>query len=197
MRCIAFRCSGLFTERITLNFFTNPRAHPLELLILIGCRVAFASLTVGVTFYLTGSTLQPGTTAALAFYNIAFLGFYTMLTHSHIPISFGGRFNILIAGPVMHQIHHSAEARHMDKNLGGAPGHIFDWLFGTLYLPSKGETFVVGLNEVEYGANNPYRTPRDFFFEPFVYARRLLCRTEATDSETSTQVGEAKGETTV
>lgn len=158
----------------TLNFFTNPRAHPLELIILIGLRVAFGSLLVGMIYYLTGSTLMPGTTMALLFYNFVFLGSYTMLTHSHIPISFGGRFNIIIGGPVMHQIHHSAEIKHRDKNIGGAPTYIFDWLFGTLYIPQKGETFVVGLNEEEYGEKNPFRTVKDFYFEPFNHGVRHI-----------------------
>lgn len=154
----------------TLNFFTNPRAHPIELIILIASRMVFASALVGTAFYLSGTTLQPGTTTCLFVYNFVFLGPYTMLTHSHIPVSFGGRFNILIGGPVMHQIHHGADEKHHDKNIGGAPSYIFDWLFGTLYLPVKGEQIRFGLNDEEYGETNPHRTVRDFYLEPLTAA---------------------------
>lgn len=158
----------------TLNFFTNPRAHPIELLILIGSRLLCASVLAGTTFYLTGTTLQPGTTTGLFVYNFIFLGPYTMLTHSHIPVSFGGRFNILIGGPVMHQIHHGADEKHHDKNIGGAPTYIFDWIFGTLYLPEKGENIRYGLNDEEYGESNPHRTVKDFYLEPIITASNEL-----------------------
>jgi sterol desaturase/sphingolipid hydroxylase (fatty acid hydroxylase superfamily) len=100
-----------------------------------------------------------------------------MLTHSHIPVSFGGRFNILIGGPVMHQIHHGADEKHHDKNIGGAPTYIFDWLFGTLYLPVRGEKIRFGLNDEEFGPKNPHRTVKDFYLEPLVTAFKELRKT--------------------
>jgi hypothetical protein len=39
--------------------------------------------------------------------------------------------------------------------------------------------------------------PWDFFFEPFVYARRLLCRKNDAGSDIGADVGEARGETAV
>jgi sterol desaturase/sphingolipid hydroxylase (fatty acid hydroxylase superfamily) len=157
-----------------LNFFTNPRAHPLDLLILIGSRVLCASFMIGAACYVTGNSVATGTGSLLFIYNFVILAPYTMLTHSHIPLSFGGRFNILIGGPVMHQIHHSADKRHHDKNIGGAPTYIFDWLFGTLYLPVKGEALRFGLNDKEFGELNPHRTFRDFYLEPLVNAVQTL-----------------------
>ena len=51
---------------------------------------------------------------------------------------------------------------------------IFDWMFGTLYVPAKDEQYRWGLNEAERGDANPHRTLRDFYCEPFRYAKCLL-----------------------
>lgn len=46
-----------------------------------------------------------------------------------------------------HRIHHSIEPRHHDKNFG-AMTPLWDWLFGTLHMPAKGEWPEVGLKEI-------------------------------------------------
>jgi len=67
---------------------------------------------------------------------------------------------------VMHQIHHSAEVRHRDKNFSVTLG-LFDWIFGTMYIPEKGEVYRWGLNEEELGDKNPHLRLKDFYLEPF------------------------------
>jgi sterol desaturase/sphingolipid hydroxylase (fatty acid hydroxylase superfamily) len=47
-----------------------------------------------------------------------------------------------------HRIHHSLEARHHDRNFG-AMTPLWDWLFGTLYMPASDEWPDVGLAELE------------------------------------------------
>ena len=73
----------------------------------------------------------------------------------------------------MHQLHHSAELRHRDRNFGTQLA-IFDWLFGTLYIPAAREQYRLGLNEQELGDNNPHVRLRDFYLEPAGHAWRLL-----------------------
>jgi len=157
----------------TLSFFTNPRAHPIEYVILTVTRLGGAALGTGLALYLTGTPLLPATTSTLAFVNVYVIGTYAYLSHSHMPIAFGRRFNIIIGGPVMHQLHHSAEVHHRDKNLGGTT-YIFDWLFGTLYLPKEGEVYRWGLNDEEYGERNPYQRYRDFYLEPLLDGWRYI-----------------------
>ena len=43
-----------------------------------------------------------------------------------------------------HRIHHSLEPRHFDRNFGAATP-LWDWMFGTLYMPSENEWPEVGL----------------------------------------------------
>ena len=41
----------------------------------------------------------------------------------------------LVMSPAAHQIHHSVDPAHYGRNLGNALA-VWDWLFGTLYLPA-------------------------------------------------------------
>ncbi len=73
---------------------------------------------------------------------------YTMLhlRHSHVRMSAKGVLAYLIQTPAHHHIHHSVEKRHYDKNLGYSLS-IWDWVFGTLYLPEKDQDITFGLAE--------------------------------------------------
>ena len=156
-----------------LTFFTSARAHPLEYLHMQAGIALFGGLGGGLFLYLTGGTLQAAPILLLAASAIFFESF-ALAQHSHLPVSFG-RLGHIFTAPVMHQIHHSAEARHRDRNYGTQLA-VFDWLFGTLYIPQPGEDYRLGLNENELGANNPHIRLRDFYLEPAAHAWRLLAR---------------------
>lgn len=148
------------------NLFAFLRSHPLEHFINGSTRVAGTAAGTAVAIFVTGGKLLPETTATIFWYNIAYvlIGFRSV-DHLHIPVSYGRVLDVLVGSPIMHQVHHSAEERHRDVNMAGA-GYLFDWLFGTLYIPSKGETWRWGLNEEELGASNPHNTLKGFFLEP-------------------------------
>ena len=58
------------------------------------------------------------------------------LQHSHVWIPFTGLLGRIMMSPAHHQIHHSMNPKHFNRNLGGVLA-IFDWAFGTLHIPSK------------------------------------------------------------
>lgn len=63
--------------------------------------------------------------------------------HSPTRLHFGPLWR-LVYDNRFHRIHHSMEPRHFDKNFGvNTP--LWDWLFGTLYVPAKGEWPETGL----------------------------------------------------
>jgi sterol desaturase/sphingolipid hydroxylase (fatty acid hydroxylase superfamily) len=156
-----------------LTIFTSTRAHPLEYLYAQSFIALFGGLGGGIFLYLTGTSLQATPVAILLGVGIFFETF-GLAQHSHLPISYG-KLNYLLLAPVMHQIHHSAELRHRDRNLGGRLS-IFDWLFGTIYIPRGRENYRWGLNDRELGDNNPHLRLRDFYFEPASHAWRLLTK---------------------
>ena len=154
-----------------LTFFTSTRAHPLEYLHMQTGTALFGALGGGMFLYLTGSTLHTAPVVILVATS-AFFETFALAQHSHLPVSFG-KLNYFLTSPVMHQLHHSAELRHRDRNFGTQLA-IFDWLFGTLYIPAAREEYRLGLNERELGDNNPHVRLRDFYLEPAGHAWRLV-----------------------
>ena len=166
-----------------LTFFTSARAHPLEFAHMQVFIAAFGALGGGLFLYLTGSTLQIAPMVVLVTTTVFFEGF-ALAQHSHLPMSFGW-LNRLFTSPVMHQLHHSAELRHRDRNFA-VQLSLFDWLFGTLYLPRAREDYRLGLNDDELGDTNPHMRLRDFYLEPVRHAwqrlARITCSPVAADS---------------
>ena len=72
---------------------------------------------------------------------------YQFIAHANIRLGYG-RFWWVLISPDYHRIHHSIEERHRDKNFTNwFP--VWDWLFGTLYLPGKDERPQTGVDGVE------------------------------------------------
>ena len=76
------------------------------------------------------------------------------LRHSHIWIPFQGLAGKLFQSPAHHQVHHSTDPRHFDKNLGFALA-VWDWAFGTLHIPAREREVS------EYGVGERIRGLRD------------------------------------
>jgi sterol desaturase/sphingolipid hydroxylase (fatty acid hydroxylase superfamily) len=106
--------------------------------------------------------------------NIVFALFHLAganLRHSHIWLSFGPRLSHVLSSPAQHQIHHSRAAQHANKNFGEVFA-LWDWLFGTLYVPGRApEALVFGL--AEEGAPQ-HRTLWAVYTQPFVNCLALL-----------------------
>lgn len=64
--------------------------------------------------------------------------------HTHLKISFGPVVNNIILCPHYHQLHHSANPKHFDKNFGLMLS-VWDRMFGTLHRPEPDESFSFGL----------------------------------------------------
>lgn len=149
----------------TLTPWTLFRQHPIEVFGLNVIPALVGGAFTGLVLYATGSQIHAGTLAAVA--TTAYVAFFVIdvFSHVHVPISYGWMNRIVLA-PVMHNLHHSMEPRHWDKN-NAVILTLWDWMFGTLYLPKKGETWRWGCNDEEYGENNPHRTLRGFYIDPF------------------------------
>lgn len=66
--------------------------------------------------------------------------------HSHVWVSYGRVLEHIFISPAQHQIHHSIEVRHHNKNYGEVLA-IWDLMFGTLYVPKKMEIIQFGLGD--------------------------------------------------
>jgi sterol desaturase/sphingolipid hydroxylase (fatty acid hydroxylase superfamily) len=131
-----------------LTPFTLQRVHPLEGLI-NGVRGA---VTLGVV---TGAFmwLFPGRVRGYAVLGVDAIGFVFALAganlrHSHVWLSYGPFLERFVISPAQHQIHHSSDPEHYDRNYGAALS-IWDWMFGSLYVTRTREQLQFGLSENE------------------------------------------------
>jgi sterol desaturase/sphingolipid hydroxylase (fatty acid hydroxylase superfamily) len=146
-----------------LSPFSAVRGHPVDTVLGVIVGSSWRALVVGVALYFTGGGFTTWSISLFAILSLASL-VQGALNHTHVPLCYGW-FNRLWVGPSFHQIHHSAEPRHRDKNLGAA-FPIWDWVFGTFYLPRPGETFTLGLNEQSLEQANPHNSFRGYMIDP-------------------------------
>jgi predicted lipoprotein len=67
------------------------------------------------------------------------------LRHSHVWLSYGPRMERILLSPAQHQVHHSVDPRHYDRNYGTILS-LWDWLGGSLYLTREREQLRFGLS---------------------------------------------------
>ncbi len=105
--------------------------------------------------------------------NVFTFGYYLtvyQLRHSHIWLSFGPIMSHIFVSPAQHQIHHSIERKHWNKNYGFTFA-MWDWMFGSLYVPKEREEITFGVPDV-----NPadFSTVPRLYFLPFAKSFRRL-----------------------
>ena len=121
---------------------TKDRVHPLDELM----NRAWDGVIPGICFGLwTLIALNPVevTVFGVNVYIMRNILMMDFVRHTHFKISFG-KLNNLILCPHWHQLHHSTNPRHYDKNFG-LLFSFWDRVFGTLCVPEPNESFKFGL----------------------------------------------------
>jgi sterol desaturase/sphingolipid hydroxylase (fatty acid hydroxylase superfamily) len=119
-----------------MTTFTELRQHPVEILAFMNLIAIATGAVFGAMTYVFGPGVQPFTLLNGNVLLMLFLVTYGHLRHSHMWIPFTGVAGRILQSPAHHQIHHSDNPAHWDKNLGFALA-VWDWAFGTLYIPSR------------------------------------------------------------
>lgn len=119
-----------------LTPLTAFRVHPLDSWTFGQILAIVAALTNGVAAYLFGDASHQYVLSGNNVILVLFIYAYVHLQHSHMWISFRGLLGHLFVSPAHHQVHHSTNPIHFNKNLGSCLA-IWDWLFGTLHVPAK------------------------------------------------------------
>ena len=156
---------------LVLQPFTNYREHFVDALFYHPTFQAFFSVSTAFITALFGyhPTFPTILGVGVATFLFQFIAYH--LRHSHIwlpykPYWLGYIFN----SPAHHQLHHSKEARHIDKNFGFMFS-LWDWAFGTLYLPREREKFRIGLSD---NSEYDYSTIWRILWVPFAKAFKLV-----------------------
>ena len=121
---------------------TKDRVHPLDDLM----NRAWDGVIPGICFGIwTIITLDPveATIFGINVYVIRNILMMDFVRHTHFKISFGP-LDKFVLSPHWHQLHHSVDPRHYDKNFGLLLS-IWDRMFGTAMVPKPDEDFRFGL----------------------------------------------------
>jgi len=89
--------------------------------------------------------------------------------HTHLKVSFGKLVNGFILCPHYHQLHHSTNPKHFDKNFGLMLS-IWDRIFGTLHVPEPDESFSFGLGH----ESREYQSAAGLYLLPLRKIARLM-----------------------
>ena len=146
----------------TLNPITVYRTHPLEG-ILFSLRGAFSQgIVISIFFFIFGDKVDLVTILGVNFLVFSFHVAGSNLRHSHIDIKYWSWLEKILISPAQHQLHHSLDERHYDKNFGAALA-IWDWMFGSLHHSEDIDDLVLGVEDDDF---NP-RSIKELYLKPF------------------------------
>ncbi|NNE80160.1 MAG: creatininase family protein [Silicimonas sp.] len=139
------------------------RMHPVDLLFTGLATIGLMGLATAGFTYMTQTkpselTVMNVNAGIFAFYLIGY-----NLRHSQIWLSYPRWLSYILISPAQHQIHHSIDRKHWDRNMGLIFA-FWDWVFGTLYVPK-------GYEKLEYGISrdepNPFGSVTEIYLKPF------------------------------
>ncbi len=168
-----------------LTPFTLQRVHPLEgVLMTIRASVTLGAVT-GVFMWLFPGRVAGYHVLGVDLIGFAFAAIGANLRHSQVWLSYGPALEHLAISPAQHQIHHSEDRRHFDRNFGSALA-IWDWWFGTLYVPRERERLQFGLSATE---KNHRDNVVSVVIDPALAAARALVPRRDKPSEIDANAG--------
>lgn len=152
--------------------FTVYRIHPLESLLYSLRMIATQGVVLGVFFYGFGMNLTVWEIAGANLFTYLFNLAGANLRHSHVWISWGPWLERVFISPAQHQIHHSHDPVHFDRNMGAFLA-IWDGLFGTL-TTARGQT-VSGFG-LTRGQASPHTSLLRAYWEPCRHGLGIIWR---------------------
>ena len=123
-------------EAEVLTPLTAFRVHPVDTIVYFNIKAICLGLTNGGLGYVFGANIHQFTIWDVNVLVVLAIHLVVHLQHTHVWIPFTGLFGHVMMSPAHHQVHHSMNPAHFNKNLGGVLA-IYDWLFGTLHVPAK------------------------------------------------------------
>ena len=149
----------------SLNPITQYRIHPIELIINNIRSIIIFGLVTGFFDYLSSHSIDKLLFLGVNVFHFAFLLFGANLRHSHVKLRYPKYLEFIFISPFQHQIHHSSNPRHFNKNMGSKLA-IWDYLFGTLVLSASTSKVNFGIPKENLNYNsflsnliNPFLNP--------------------------------------
>ncbi len=132
----------------TMTPLTKYRSHPVELVLITIVNTAVLGLVTGIFQYLSAHPIKEATLIGANVLSFAFMFFGANLRHSHIRLTYFNWLEYVLISPYQHQIHHSDNPEHYDRNMGSKLA-IWDWMFGTLARSEQVDDMTFGIGKHE------------------------------------------------
>ena len=166
----AFHKTHHSAERLTP--FTVYRTHPVEGVLFALRATVVQALSIALFVFLFGKSID-----LVAVYGVNVLLFVfnatgANLRHSHFQISYGRSVENFLISPAQHQIHHSLDLQHHDRNFGAALA-IWDRFAGTLCPSNSSQKLTFGLSAEESAHTHQLI---NLYAGPFIEVRSLMRR---------------------
>lgn len=153
----------------TMTPLTVLRTHPIEG-VLFSLRGALVQgLCIALFVYLFDDQIDLVTVLGASVIVFAFNIAGSNLRHSHIALFYWPWLERIFISPAQHQIHHSVEPHHFDKNFGAILA-IWDRLGGSLHLSEPATKLQFGISR-EQKADHRFST---LYLTPFIESYRLI-----------------------
>jgi sterol desaturase/sphingolipid hydroxylase (fatty acid hydroxylase superfamily) len=112
------------------------RVHPVDTWLFVNILAVVIGVMSGIANYALGVTTYQYALSGTNIILVVFIHVYIHLQHSQLWIAFRGLAGRILISPAHHQVHHSNNPIHFNRNLGSCLA-IWDWLFGTLHVPGR------------------------------------------------------------
>ena len=132
----------------TLTPITVFRTHPVEGIIFALRSVLVQGILIALFVFFFGPKADLYTVLGVGLFAFLFNTLGANLRHSHIGIGYPDWLERFLISPVQHQIHHSTDPQHFDKNYGVILA-IWDRLFNSLVVSTRGQLLAFGLSREE------------------------------------------------
>ena len=140
------------------------RTHPLEGIIFSLRSSITQAISISSFIFLFGNSVDLYTILGVNVFVFLFNILGSNLRHSHVGIRYWRWLEFIFISPAQHQLHHSIDIEHHDKNFGAALA-VWDWAFGSLHHSVEFETLKLG---IEKNQKDESHNLKDLYIKPFV-----------------------------
>ena len=149
---------------------TNFRVHPVYTFVFINILAISTAIANGVGNYMFGETAYQYAFSDTNIILVIFIHTYVHLQHTELWIPLSGKLGRVFMSPAHHQLHHSTNPAHFNKNMGSCLA-LWDWMFGTLYVPgTEPEKLSFGVDPDDQSVH----TITGAYLDPFVRAAGVV-----------------------
>ncbi|WGW01710.1 sterol desaturase family protein [Vibrio sp. YMD68] len=140
-----WRFHAVHHSATSMTPLTLYRIHPVEMCVNAARSLIVGASVTGLFLYLFENSLAVSQIIGVNVFIFAFNLCASNLRHSPVWLGFS-KFEHLFVSPAQHQIHHSSQTKHFDKNFGSALA-IWDKLFRCHVLSERQQVTEFGLDQ--------------------------------------------------